>query len=68
MFDINIVGKLLQFRVELSPDELKEVIDACNDFFKNSKEQRKDRKSFFEDMEQKTERRTSVKKILDKRR
>ena len=68
MLNINIVGKLLQFRVELSPDELKEVIDACNDFFKNYKDQSSDKKSFFEDMEQKTERRTSVKKRMDKRR
>ena len=67
MFDINIVGKLLQFRVELSPEEIKDVIQSCQEFFENYKEEETDKKSFFEDMEQKTERRTSVKKRMERR-
>ena len=67
MFDINMVGKLLQFRIELSPEEIKDVIQACQEFFENYKEEDTDKKSFFEDMEQKTERRTSVKKRMERR-
>ena len=71
IFDINVVGKLLQFRVELDPEEIKDIIQACQEFFENYKEDdgdNPDKKSFFEDMEKKTERRTSVKKRMEKKR
>ena len=67
MFDINMVGRLLQFRIELSPEELKDVIQACQEFFETYKEEETGKKSFFEDMEQKTERRTSVKKRMERK-
>ena len=67
-FNINIAQKLLQFRVDLPPEDLKVIIESCQEFFKNYKEDNKDKKSFFEDMEQKTERRISVKKRMDKRK
>lgn len=49
IFDINVVGKLLQFRVELDPEEIKDIIQACQEFFENYKEDdgdNPDKKSF----------------------
>lgn len=50
IFDINVVGKLLQFRVELDPEEIKDIIQACQEFFENYKEDdgdNPDKKEFF---------------------
>ena len=70
IFDIKIVGKLLLFRNDLSQDELKEVIASCHDFLKNYRENNNsgDNESFFNTMEESTERRTSVKERMKKKK
>ena len=70
IFDIQIVGKLLLFRNDLSQDELKEVIASCNDFLKNYRENNNsgDNESFFNTMEESTERRTSVKERMKRKK
>ena len=53
IFDINVVGKLLQFRVELDPEEIKDIIQACQEFFENYKEDdgdNPDKKSFLHNL------------------
>ena len=68
IFDIQIVGKLLLFRNDLSQDELKDVIGACKDFLNNYRDDSEDKNSFFITMETKTERRTSVRQRMEKKK
>ena len=70
IFDLQIVGNLLQFRHDLSEDELKEVISACRDCLTNYREDDNstDKNSFFQTMEKKSERRTSVVERMEKKK
>ena len=66
IFDIEVVGNLLEFRKDLSKDDLKEVLEECKESLKNYKEENyKD--SFFEDMEKNAERRISVRERMEKK-
>ena len=66
VFNIEIVGKLLVFRTDLSKDDLKEVIEECKEKLNNYREDNY-KESFFEDMEKNAERRISVKQRMAKK-
>ena len=73
VFNLEVVGKLLSYRVDLTNEQITDTINSCRKVLVKMSGSRKsavcnDNPGFFDVMEAKTVRRVSVKKRMDKRK
>ena len=69
IFNLEIVGRLLAFRVDLNREQIEDAINTCREILEQYKEtDNNENKNFFDVLEEKTERRQSVRKRMQKKK